>query len=241
MASKTTWVKVALKIRRDQIGLMVGKRGAVLFGDIQTPVREEYMKYVNEKAKKEDKINYPSTNFKMEFPGEDPKDTKVYVRWSYPHIIKKSDAEVRKVFNQLVLKNLSKIQSRILEISASHQFKKTFRVRASTEHRRVGMFIGNGGENVNKLKTKIKDTLGLTGRVWVDILEEGDDEIEYMYHFDDDTDDSAWFSVKFNYLEDNPVNEAEVESMIEEFLSDFEDEEDEELLGDEDEEILGEW
>ena len=241
MASKkTTWVKVALKIRRDQIGLMVGKNGSVLFGDIQTPVREEYMKYVNEKKETKDQIKYPSTNFKMEFPEENPKDTKVYVRWNYPQIIKKTDSESRKVFNQIVLKHLSKIQSRILEISTSHQYKKTFRVRASTEYRRVGMFIGNGGENVNKLKTSLKDTLGLTGRIWIDIHEEGDDELEYMFDFDDDTDDSAWFSVKFNYLEDNPINDAEVESIIEEFLDGFKDEDDE-LLVDDDEELISEW
>ena len=240
MASKSTWVKVSLKIRRDQIGLMVGKRGAVLFGDIQTPVREEFMKYVNEKVETKDQIKYPNTNFKMEFPEENPKDTKVYVRWNYPHIIKKTDTETRKVFNQIVLKHLSKIQTRILEISTSHQYKKTFRVRASTEYRRVGMFIGNGGENVNKLKKMFTETLGLTSRIWVDILEEGDDEIEYMYDFDDDTDDSAWFNVRFNYLEDNPINDAEVESIIEEFLDGLKDEGDE-LLDDDDEELIGEW
>ena len=240
MSSKSIWRKMKLKIGRDQIGLMVGKKGAVLFGDIQSPAREEYMEKVNEEGKI--KISYPNTNFKVEFPPENPKDSNVYVRWSCPRIIQKSDTMDRKVFDMIVMKHILTVQSRILEIdeskSKSVKYEKTFRIQASSERRRVGMFIGNGGENVNKLKTSIKDTLDLTSRVWVDILEEGDDEIECMYEFDDDTDDSAWFTVKFNYVEEESVSDAEVEVILSEFLQEFDEDEDDELL---DEEILGEW
>jgi hypothetical protein len=242
MASKKLWTKMKLKITRDQIGLMVGKKGAVLFGDIQSPAREEYMEKVNKEGKI--KLSYPNTNFKVEFPSETSKDSNVYVRWTCPHIIQKSDTMDRKVFDMIVKKHILKVQSRILEIDESKsktvKYEKTFRVQASTENRRVGMFIGNGGENVNKLKTSIKDALGVTGRVWVDILEDGD-EIEYMYHFDDDTDDSAWFTVKFNYVEEESVSDAEVESILTNFLEEFgEDEDDEELLEDDDE-LIGDW
>ena len=72
----------------------------------------------------------------------------------------------------------------------------------------------------------------------MDILEEGDDEIGFMYDFDDDTDDSAWFTVKFNYSNEDSINDAEVESILVEFLEGFDEEEDEELL---DEELIGEW
>lgn len=241
MASKKIWTKMKLNITRDQIGLLVGKKGTVLFGDIQSPAREEYMKKVNEEGKI--KLTYPNTNFKVEFPSETSKDSNVYVRWTCPRIIQKSDTMDRKVFDMIVKKHVLKVQSRILEIDESKskmvKYEKTFRIRACTERRRVGMFIGNGGENVDKLKTSIKDILSLTSRVWIDILEDGDDEIEYMYDFDDDTDDSAWFTVKFNYIEDESINNAEVESIIEKFLDEFEDDEDdEELL---DEEMIGEW
>ena len=249
MASKKIWTKMKLKISRDQIGLMVGKKGAVLFGDIQSPAREEYMEKVNEEGKI--KLSYPNSNFKVEFPPENPKDSNVYVRWTCPRIIQKSDTMDRKVFDMIVKKHILKVQSRILEIDESKskmvKYEKTFRIRACTERRRVGMFIGNGGENVNKLKKTVRDTLGLKGRVWIDILEDGDDEIEYddeikyMYDFDDDTDDSAWFTVKFNYIEEETVSDAEIEKILNDFLEEFgEDEDDEELL-DDDDELMGDW
>ena len=243
MACKKIWTKMKLKITRDQIGLMVGKKGAVLFGDIQSPAREEYMEKVNEEGKV--KMTYPNTNFKVEFPSENPKDSNVYVRWTCPRIIQKSDTMDRKVFDMIVKKHILKVQNRILEIdepkSKVIKYEKTFRVRASTERRRVGMFIGNGGENVNKLKTSIKDALSLTSRVWIDILEDGDDEIEYMYDFDDDTDDSAWFTVKFNYVEEESVSDAEVESILEGFFEEFDEDEDDEELLEDDDELMGDW
>ena len=243
MACKKIWTKMKLKITRDQIGLMVGKKGAVLFGDIQSPAREEYMEKVNEEGKV--KMTYPNTNFKVEFPSENPKDSNVYVRWTCPRIIQKSDTMDRKVFDMIVKKHILKVQNRILEIDESKskviKYEKTFRVRASTERRRVGMFIGNGGENVNKLKTSIKDALSLTSRVWIDILEDGDDEIEYMYDFDDDTDDSAWFTVKFNYVEEESVSDAEVESILEGFFEEFDEDEDDEELLEDDDELMGDW
>jgi hypothetical protein len=232
-----------LKISRDQIGLMVGKKGAVLFGDIQSPAREEYMEKVNEEGKI--KITYPNTNFKVEFLPENPKDSNVYVKWTSPRIIQKSDTMDRKVFDKIVMKYILTVQSRILEIDESKskmiKYENTFRVQASTERRRVGMFIGNGGENVNKLKKSVKDSLNLNGRVWIDILEDGDDEIECMYEFDDDTDDSAWFTVKFNYLEEESVSDAEVEVILSEFLQEFDEEEDDVELLDEDEVMMGDW
>jgi hypothetical protein len=232
-----------LKISRDQIGLMVGKKGAVLFGDIQSPAREEYMEKVNEEGKI--KITYPNTNFKVEFLPENPKDSNVYVKWTSPRIIQKSDTMDRKVFDKIVMKYILTVQSRILEIDESKskmiKYENTFRVQASTERHRVGMFIGNGGENVNKLKKSVKDSLNLNGRVWIDILEDGDDEIECMYEFDDDTDDSAWFTVKFNYLEEESVSDAEVEVILSEFLQEFDEEEDDVELLDEDEVMMGDW
>ena len=232
-----------LKISRGQIGLMVGKKGAVLFGDIQSPAREEYMEKVNEEGKI--KITYPNTNFKVEFLPENPKDSNVYVKWTSPRIIQKSDTMDRKVFDKIVMKYILTVQSRILEIDESKskmvKYENTFRVQASTERRRVGMFIGNGGENVNKLKKSVKDSLNLNGRVWIDILEDGDDEIECMYEFDDDTDDSAWFTVKFNYLEEESVSDAEVEVILSEFLQEFDEEEDDVELLDEDEVMMGDW
>ena len=243
MASKKIWTKMKLKITRDQIGLMVGKKGAVLFGDIQSPAREEYMEKVNEEGKI--KLSYPNTNFKVEFPSETSKDSNVYVRWTCPRIIQKSDTMDRKVFDMIVKKHVLKLQSRILEIDESKskmvKYEKTFRIRASTERRRVGMFIGNGGENVNKLKTTIRDTLSLKGRVWIDILEDGDDEIEYMYDFDDDTDDSAWFTVKFNYVEEESISDAEVEGILNDFLEEFDEDEDDEELLEDDDELMGDW
>ena len=243
MSSKNIWKKMKLKISRDQIGLMVGKKGAVLFGDIQSPAREEYMEKVNEEGKI--KITYPNTNFKVEFLPENPKDSNVYVKWTSPRIIQKSDTMDRKVFDKIVMKYILTVQSRILEIDESKskmiKYENTFRVQASTERRRVGMFIGNGGENVNKLKKSVKDSLNLNGRVWIDILEDGDDEIECMYEFDDDTDDSAWFTVKFNYLEEESVSDAEVEVILSEFLQEFDEEEDDVELLDEDEVMMGDW
>ena len=241
MSSKKVWTKMKLKINREQIGLMVGKKGVVLFGDIQTPAREEYMEKVNEEV--ELKIKYVNTNFKVEFPPENPKDSNVYVRWTCPRMIQRSDTMDRKVFDMIVMNHIVKVQNRILELNESKskiiKYDKTFRVSASRDLHRVGMFIGNGGENVNKLKSSMKEVLGLTSRVWIDIFEEGDEEIVSMYEFDDDTDDSAWFTVKFNYLEDESISDAEVESIIEKFLDEFEDDEDdEELL---DEEMIGEW
>ena len=183
------------------------------------------------------KITYPNTNFKMEFP---PDEKKAYVRWTCPRIIHKTDTMDRKSFDMIVLKHIRKVESRILgKVDANIiKYEKTFRIRACTERHRVGMFIGNGGENVNKLKTTIQETLKLSGRIWIDILEEGDDEIGFMYDFDDDTDDSAWFTVKFNYSNEDSINDAEVESILVEFLEGFDEEEDEELL---DEELIGEW
>ena len=243
MSSKNIWRKMKLKISRDQIGLMVGKKGAVLFGDIQSPAREEYMEKVNEEGKI--KITYPNTNFKVEFLPENPKDSNVYVKWTSPRIIQKSDTMDRKVFDKIVMKYILTVQSRILEIDESKskmiKYENTFRVQASTERHRVGMFIGNGGENVNKLKKSVKDSLNLNGRVWIDILEDGDDEIECMYEFDDDTDDSAWFTVKFNYLEEESVSDAEVEVILSEFLQEFDEEEDDVELLDEDEVMMGDW
>ena len=87
---------------------MVGKRGAVLFGDIQSPAREEYMKLLETEGVK---ITYPNTNFKMEFP---PDEKKAYVRWTCPRIIHKTDTMDRKSFDMIVLKHIRKVESRIL-------------------------------------------------------------------------------------------------------------------------------
>lgn len=241
MSSKKMWSKIELKITSDQIGLMVGKRGTVLFSEIQTPSREEYMKLINEEG--EIKLTYPNTNFKVEFPSE---HKKVYIRWTCPKIIHTKDTLDRKTFDRIVVKHIKKVESRILDVSKAQsnivKYENTFRVRACSERRRVGMFIGNGGENVNRLKTSIQETFKIKSRVWIDILEDGDEDDEYMnYEFDDDTDDSAWFTVRFNYLEDESISDAEVESVIETFLKSLEDEDedDEELL--DDEEMVGEW
>lgn len=240
MSTKKMWSKIQLKITSDQVGLMVGKRGAVLFGDIQTPSREEYLKFLEEN---EISITYPNTNFKVEFPSSD--DKKVYIRWTCPRIIHSNDTLDRKAFDRIVVKHIKKVQSRILSVDEAKsnivKYEKTFRVRACSERRRVGMFIGNGGENVNRLKKSVKETLKLKGRVWIDILEEGDEDDVYMdYEFDDDTDDSAWFTVKFNYPEEESITHVEVESIIEKFLKDFdEDSDDEELL--DDDEMISEW
>ena len=91
------------------------------------------------------------------------------------------------------------------------------------------------------LKTTIRDTLSLKGRVWIDILEDGDDEIEYMYDFDDDTDDSAWFTVKFNYVEEESISDAEVEGILNDFLEEFDEDEDDEELLEDDDELMGDW
>ena len=229
------WSKVALKINPNQIGLMVGKKGAVLFGDIQSPAREEYMKLLEDQGTK---ITYPNTNFKVEFP---PDEKKAFVRWTCPRIIHKTDTMDRKSFDMIVLKHIRSVEARILGNLDTNtiKYEKTFRIRASTERHRVGMFIGNSGENVNKLKSTIRETFHLEGRVWIDILEEGDDEIQYMCDYDDDTDDSAWFTIKFSYLKEQVINDAEIESIIEEFINHFDEDEDEELL--DDDEMIGEW
>jgi hypothetical protein len=238
-----TWTKIKLKIGRDQIGLMVGKKGAVLFGDIQSPAIEEYLEKVNEDGKM--KISKFNTKFTVEFPKEnkDPEDTKVYVRWTCPLIIQKSDTMDRSVFDKIVQKHILKVQSRILNLKKMVKYEKTFRVRAYYEYagtRRCSMFIGNEGENVNKLKKDIKDILGLKGLVWVNIDADGDEEIKYLFDFDseEDTDDSAFFTIKFSYLEEESVSDAEIEKILIDFIEGFYEAE---ATDSDDESILGEF
>lgn len=246
MSGKKTWVKYQLKIPRNLIGLMIGSEGAILFGDIQTPACEDYMEEMKKQGKK---INLTSKMFQIDFPSEKPGDENVYARWTCPIAIQKSKDMDRKIFNKFVMKHIIKVQSRILEMDEKKnkikKYENTFRIRASTERRRVGMFIGNKGENVNTLKQSIKDAFSLKYLPRIFIREEGDD-IEYMYDFDDDTDDSAWFTIIFNYLEEESISDAEVESELYSFLEDFDKEDEEEEKEEEeevilDDELIGEW